>query len=235
MAGPMSIGFNSLNRNQKIQLVKDWLDGKRIYVQYGERCEMREGAIAYISRWDAVKDALTKNGSPMNRYTRRQPHWVSRSSSSSKPVTYMVGTDEYLIDPDAVSAHWFFVKWDGRKNEVQASAYEVDYLLSYSGECVWQWGRKDKPKVIPLDRLGREIKVGDFACYILHHFGTNRGASTQFGTVQKIQNDGTVWAKNVALSDGELSKLKRINDNKTVVILTKDLMDRLMMAKLSTL
>lgn len=233
MSTPMAIEFGKLNRAQKIQLVKDWLDGKRIYVQYGSRCAMRDGAIAYVSRWDGVKDALTKNGVPMSKY-HRSHNWVTSSSTPNKIETYVIGNDTYEIDPDRLNAHWFFVKWEGRRNEVQSSAYEIDYLPNYTGECKWVWGKKENPKLVPLDRLGREIKIGDFVCYILHHFYRS-GASTQFGTVQKIQNDGTVWAKNVALSDGEVSKLKRINDNNTVVILTKDLMDRLMMAKLSTL
>ena len=227
-----AVEFNSLTRTQKIELVKRWLDQKPIYVRYKESSAMREGAIAKISRWPDVAYALTKNGDQM---ASRYRYGYMTAASASTPVEHVVGKDKYEINVDHLSSHWFKVTWDGRSNHVDASAYEIELLIGYEGPCVWQWGKKEKPQVLPYDRLGREVKVGDFACYILHHFGTCRGASTQFGTVQKIERDGTVWAKNVALSDGEKSQLKRINDNATIVILTSDLMDRLMLAKLASL
>lgn len=132
--------------------------------------------------------------------------------------------------------NWFQVKWKGRSRHIQVYNSEVNWLKGYEGETVWAWNPKPDPilpKVTPVDRTGKEIKVGDFCCYVLHHFQKS-GASTRFGSVTKIEHDGTVWAKNVKVVDEEQVAEKRINDNDTVVVLTKDLLDRLMMLRLST-
>lgn len=215
-----------------IQLLTMRLRGDPIYVRFTKQQEMREGSIAIIKDWD-IEKYLKKNGQKMVTERSYYPNrWHTPNIK-----TFTVDGDEYEVDIAAVGAFWGRVRWEGRKNECDASYYNVEWLKGYEGPCVWNYGtvKATKPQVVATDRLGRELKVGDFACYILHHFGHTYGASTQFGTITKIERDGTVWAKNVALGENETSAVKKINDNATIVILTKDLMDRLMMAKLATL
>jgi hypothetical protein len=129
------------------------------------------------------------------------------------------------------------VKWDKRSKKLIGYAYEINWLKGYEGSTVWAWDPHPGPKApqfFPKDRTGADIKVGDFCLYVLHHFEKS-GASTRFGTVTKIAHDGTVWAKNVKIGDDETVAEKRINDNETILVLTKDLLDRLMLLRLSSI
>jgi hypothetical protein len=128
------------------------------------------------------------------------------------------------------------LEWDKRPRTLNGYPGEVYWLKDYDGPAVWAWSARpepDTPQVFPKDRTGVDIKVGDFCLYVLHHFEKS-GASTRFGTVTKIEHDGTVWAKNVKIGDDETVAEKRINDNQTILVLTKDLLDRLMILRLSS-
>ena len=131
------------------------------------------------------------------------------------------------------------VVWDGRQNKVQFHSYICSWVKDRKPEegTVWAYAKPDdKPTITPMDKLGREIKVGDFISYILYHFGTGHNAAGIFyGKVTKITVDGTVYAKNIKLADDDPVAEKRIKDNSLIVIMTKDLMDKLMLARLSIL
>jgi hypothetical protein len=229
MASFTAIPLMSASDAHRVEMIKTFVEGKPIYVRFTNKDQMRDGSIAIIKDWN-VERGLAKNG----EYLAKNPHWGRSRYHVPNVHQFEIGSDKYEVDLTDCGSFFGRVRWEGRKNECEASIYNVEWLKGYEGPCVWQFGKKEQPQVIATDRLGREIKVGDFCCYILHHF-SNYGASTQFGTVTKIERDGTVWAKNIALGEDESAHTKKINDNSTIVILTKDLMDRLMMAKLSTL
>jgi hypothetical protein len=131
-----------------------------------------------------------------------------------------------------------YVKWNGRSNRVTTfGACDLVWLKDYDESLgtVWSWKKPDlPPAVVPKDKLGMDIKVGDFISYILYHFDNDyNAAGLYYGRVTKVENDGTVWAKNMKLKDSDKSEEKRIKDNSLVVGMTKDLMDRLMLARLS--
>ena len=100
----------------------------------------------------------------------------------------------------------------------------------------------NKPYRIGRSRTGlglfatKPIKKGDFISYVLYHFDNGRnGAGIYYGKVTKIEGDGTVHAKNIKLKDDDRVAEMRIKDNSLIVIMTKDLMDKLMLARLSIL
>lgn len=131
------------------------------------------------------------------------------------------------------------ITWDGRRNsETSNTAYEpIAWLPNHTGGTVWHYDRTRKPvEVKPLeDRLGRPIEVGAFCSYILYHFDSDGAAGIYFGKVTKIERDGTVWFKNIKLKDDDRVAEKRVKDNSNIVMLTKDLMEQLMLARLSVL
>lgn len=125
------------------------------------------------------------------------------------------------------------VMWDGRKNVVNVWEYDIEILEGYKGGTVWKWERPEGPLVEAKDRTGREIKKGDFVTYVLHHH-VNYGTTIHFGAVTKVERNGTVWAKNIKIDDEETIADKRIKNNENIVVLTKDLLDILMLRKLAS-
>jgi hypothetical protein len=130
------------------------------------------------------------------------------------------------------------LRWDKRSSRpvVNVPWDSVEYLPNYTGETVWAFDRdrkKRSERVIAEDRLGREIQVGDFITYILYQFDGGGAAGIYFGTVTKVEIDGSVWARNVGLSSKDKIDEKRIKENKLITILTEDLMRQLMVARLT--
>lgn len=131
------------------------------------------------------------------------------------------------------------LKWNKRSNSPNfwSSTDNLEVLLDYDGDTVWQFDRDRKKRaelVYAEDRLGRRIQVGDFITYILYQFDGGGAAGIYFGTVTNIEIDGSVWAKNVGLSSSDRVADMKIKDNKLITILSDDLMKQLMIAKLSS-
>lgn len=200
-------------QEEMADMVRMYIRGEPIYVRY-KTDPKRIGSIGRVKQITNINNLIAGRS------------WYHTGYDKTQVI-------EDKVKPENMDYFSFKVGWDGRGNRTSPSGYEVEWLKGYKGPTVWIYQQTLVPEVTAFDRLEREIKVGDFVCYILHHFGKEYGASTQFGTVTKISKDGNVYAKNVSLGSDEPSKEKKINDNKTIVILTKDLMDRLMMAKLA--
>lgn len=131
------------------------------------------------------------------------------------------------------SIDYMAVAWDDRRSGLRVWNMEVDILEDYKGPTVWKWEKPEGPLVEAKDRTGREIKKGDFITYVLHHH-VHYGTTIHFGTVTKVDRDGTVWAKNIKVNDEETVAEKRIKHNENIVVLTKDLLDVLMLKKLAS-
>lgn len=208
-------------REEMVDMVRMVLKGEPVYVRYTTD-KKRQGSIARITgfqNWNRILNPRT------SAWYYRDPQEPLLTPETAGPEAVTV-EGVYNLSP--------ILKWDGRSNCTKPGGYELEWLKDYQGPTVWVYKDPDVPEVTATDRLGREIKVGDFCCYILHHFNSY-GASTEFGTVTKITKDGKVFAKNVRLGGDEATAEKKINDNNTIVILTKDLMDQLMIAKLAAL
>lgn len=130
------------------------------------------------------------------------------------------------------------IRWEKRANQlnyVQASSLYWHKDRTKEEGTVWVFEKPKIDKVIPTDRLGRAIEVNDFISYILYQFDGGGAAGIYYGKVTKIEDDGTVWAKNIKLNETERQAEKKIKDSKLAVIMTADLMDQLMLARLSSL
>lgn len=127
-------------------------------------------------------------------------------------------------------------RFDGRPNKLKPDHSGLIWLKDYTGPTVWKNSipsKKSLPRKIVKDRLGRELNVGDFITYILYHH-TVTGAGIFFGTVTKITDAGKVFAKNIKMGDTyDRSEEKQIKDPSQAVIMTKDLMDQIVLKKLS--
>lgn len=125
------------------------------------------------------------------------------------------------------------VAWDGRKNKIQPWYTDIEWLINYEGPTVWAWEvsprtKKEIPKVY--DRLGEEIQPGNFVSFIYQKYGA---VELMYGTITRINENGTVWAKNMRMSSDDVSEEHRIRSNENIVIMEKNFMDKLMMFKLS--
>lgn len=158
------------------------------------------------------------------------------------PARPLVNLTETMIYPSMATKYRpnYIARWDKRPRTFEIrSGWAASWLKGYDETLgtQWVWKRPEVPTVVPQDKLGRDIKVGDFISYILYHFGGNNGnaAGIYYGKVTQIEKDGTVYAKNIKLKDDDISEEKRIKDHSLIVIMTKDLMDKLMLARLSVL
>ena len=203
------------------EMYTDYFSGKPIYVEFTDN-KRRTGSIGKISIQN-MQDIL--HGS-YNYYNRWQ-------NSSRVPIAEKIENFDLkkaiMVNPEIK------VTWDGRRNKVESSGHDIVWLKGHTGGTVWEYGTITPPKVQAFDKLGREINVGDFISYILYHYDSRGAAGIYYGKVTKITSEGTVYAKNIKLQDSDKVDEKRIKDNHLIVIMTKDLMDRLMMARLSVL
>lgn len=191
-------------------LAEKFKTGEKIYVKFTEYAdERRTGSIAYLTNFSIREEV------PYSYYSRFSP--TSPSTKTRPSIDYTM-----------------YVGWEGRRAQLAVWTHDIEILEDYTGPSIWKWEKPVGPLVVAEDRMGREIKKGDFITYILYHHDT-MGAGIYFGTVTKVDRDGTVWAKNVKAADDETVKEKRVKYNSDVVILTKDLLDRLMMLKLSSI
>ena len=182
--------------------------GEKVYVKFTEyQDERRTDSIAYISKFSIREDYPYHHRS---YYAKAPPKGKSRPAITTMQVA-----------------------WEGRKNTLSVWIYDILVLTDYAGPSVWKWEKPVGPLVVAKDRTGRVIKKGDFINYVLHHH-VSYGTTIHFGTVSKIDRDGTVWAKNVKVDDKETVAEKRIKNNENIVVLTKDLLDRLMLLKLAS-
>ena len=209
------------------ELLRKYLQDEPIYVSFDEGYEpKRKGSIGRLVI-NNVQDLL--HGSYEINYRG--------VFNPRKPIPELPeNVKEEHFTKVQITGH---VVWEGRKNRVQFHSYITFWEKDHKPEIgtVWAYEKpEDKPQALAYDKLDREIKVGDFISYILYHFNNDRNAAgIYYGKVTKIDKDGTVYAKNIKLKEDDIVAEKRIKDNSLIVIMTKDLMDKLMMARLSIL
>lgn len=209
------------------EMLRKYLSGEPIYVGFDTKREpKRAGSIGRLVISN-VQDLLHGE----YEYQRRR---YSQKLEVIEEIPSNVKEDHF--DRIQINGH---VVWDGRKNKIQFTGWGAYWISDRKPEdgTVWAYEKpEDVPQVEARDKLDREIKVGDFISYILYHFGNGHNAAGIFyGKVTKIDKDGTVYAKNIKLKDDDYVAEKRIKDNSLIVIMSKDLMDKLMLARLSIL
>lgn len=222
----LGIGYYATDAEKKEvgDMIRQYLRGEPVYIKITSD-ERRVGAIARLNISDeTIQDIL--HGGYSNFYYSR----VARQHIDPIPEN----VDDSKIGLVHISG---FATWTGRKNRVnELYGRAMVWLKDYEGDTVWSFEKPTVPKKPAYDKLGREINVGDFISYILYHFdNADNAAGIYYGKVTKIDYDGTVIAKNIKLSETDKVAEKRIKDSSLIVIMSKDLMDKLMMARLSIL
>lgn len=214
------------------EMVKAYIRGEKIFVEFdGSTDSRRTSSIGRLCLSEDYIQNLMHGSYPQNR-------WSYRAVSSRKYIK----PDENKVTPSDIGLIYMDgkVKWDKRSNKVDINnGWGIHWLKGYDETqgTKWVWAKpEDPPAIIPKDKLDREIKKGDFISYILYHFDNSyNAAGIYYGKVTKIENDGTVHATNIKLTENDRVAEKRIKDNSLIVIMSKDLMDKLMMARLSIL
>lgn len=192
---------------------------------------------ALQSYYDKIRDISVKVGNGEKVYVsftdcadaRRQASIAYLTEFSTREVQPYW----YAKTPTWPEIHTIYVSWEGRHNKIRVWPGEIEILEEYEGPSVWKWEKPEPPAADAKDRTGRTIKKGDFITFVLHHH-VNYGTTIHFGTVTKVTRDGQVWAKNIKVDDKETVAEKRIKHNENIVVLTKDLLDILMVKKLAS-
>jgi hypothetical protein len=142
----------------------------------------------------------------------------------------------YIERPYRLELLQLEIEFDDRKNKLKPQLDDIVWLKGYSGPTVWQHNPpppKPKAPLNPIyDRLGREVKLGDFVSYAMTWYNTSK-INVYFGTVTKISDRNVVYCTNIKLDDDDTVTEERIKDNSSMVLITKDLIDQLMIKRLS--
>lgn len=208
------------------EFLKLYLSGEPVYIQITSDPKRVNAIAQFKMDDDTIQDLLHGEHDQTRWYGRRDS---TRQRIEPKPEN----VDVEKMGKVNISG---YAIWDGRKNRVNyLSAWNIMWLKGHEGGTVWSYETPAVEKVDAVDKLGREIKVGDFISYILYHFDGGGAAGIYYGKVTKITKDGNVYAKNIKLAEDDRVDEKRIKDNDLIVVMTKDLMDRLMLARLSIL
>lgn len=209
-------------------MIRSYLRGETIYVKFID--PKREGSIGRL----VINDVQELLGN-----YRKYGYLTGYSSFS---YSYHRPIEE--IEANVKEEHFeharfdVTVKWNGRFNDFSPRPAEILWLKGYQGNTVWAYDKSAKPKtpkIIPKDRLDREIKVGDFIVYILYQFQGSSAAGIYFGKVTRITHEGEVYAKNIKLGGDDRQAEKKIKESKLITIMSDDLMQQLMIAKLSSI
>lgn len=223
-----SAGVLQQEKENLADFLKLYLSGEPVYIQITSDPKRAKSVARFMMDDDTIQDLLHGEHDPMRWYAHRG-HKSTRQRIEPKPENVNVDL------MGKINLHGYAI-WDGRKNRVNhLSGWNIMWLKGHEGGTVWSYESPEVEKVEAVDKLGREIKVGDFISYILYHFDGDGAAGIYYGKVTKVTKDGNVYAKNIKLDDEDRVDEKRIKDNNLIVIMTKDLMDRLMMARLSIL
>ena len=108
------------------------------------------------------------------------------------------------------------------------------WLKDYEGKSVWIHNPPPPQEVTKkplLDRLGREIKLGDFVCYADTIYRSK--VMTYFGKVTQISKINVCYCTNIKLSEDDRVCEIRIKDNSSLILIDDKLMENLMMRRLS--
>lgn len=136
-------------------------------------------------------------------------------------------------DYDRIYIDNIVAKWDGRSNKVSPYRSEIEFLEDWTEGTKWAWTVKAPgTRTIPTieDHLGEEVQVNDFVSFVSKKYGY---VNLHFGNVSRINFNGTVWVNTLKLRDEDVPQEMKVHDTDTIVKIGKDLIDRLMMARLA--
>lgn len=188
--------------------------GEKPYVYY-----RRDGArFGSIGRIQSIKTRTDKTYVGPNHSWGGKPYWVlQRDPKNWKEITRI----ESVI-----------VEWDDRKTTNEFDPHYCIVLEGFKGPTRFNYVTNDGvEKVIPTDRLGNEIEVGHMVVFF-----NRREKCLRFGVVSKVTLAGIVYVKDFKLEEDECSSERRITyASSDCAVLSGDLLDQLMLKKLSVL
>jgi len=130
---------------------------------------------------------------------------------------------------------WFADIWFDKKRKASRQylrGRHSVWLPDYTGPAVYVPPTQPKPKVVACDRMGNEIKVGDFGSCVLSHHIYN-GPAIYFVKVISVSDTGVVIVRSIPLKSDEESRDQKLNHDMDFVRIDDKLMKDLMLRKLS--
>lgn len=153
------------------------------------------------------------------------------------------GSIAYIKDASNIHKDMFFaadLAFDDRDNIVNLPVHKFNLLEDYNGPTKWVYTRQKSEKAkkkIPLDMIGREIKVGDLILYKAKQ-GPHRSTNF-FGKVTRTTDNGTVFVKRMLIRGIKDLKIfdknneDRVFSNDDALIINDDLRRDIMLRRLT--
>lgn len=118
------------------------------------------------------------------------------------------------------------VVWDDRPEPLTVYPHRLEWLPNHSGSTHWVFTRTT-PKPV-FDKLGNELECGMFVA------GRSKTKAFVMGTVRELTRAGVVVIETLPTKEGEVSGEARIHaPDMNCLALTEDMMDRIVIAKLT--
>ena len=217
----LSYHIDSKQANEMEASVTDMYDpNKTVYVGWGDENTSRYGSIgvAVPRGYDHFDRANWKPMPAFNKYDPARSYWHQSDS-------FYHGFRCFDV---------VFDKKRGVKDVYPYYTGDLYWLKGHTGGVEWCWNQKPKPEAKPIyDRLGNELKQGDFIAYVGRAKYTTGMGDLYFGFIEKTTKGGTIFAKNIKLSDEDKQMESRITTPDRVTKLDKNILTTLMMKRLT--
>lgn len=214
----LNIDLDSAEVQEYIDKISSFIkkinNGEDVYVKYNEySTNGRKGTIAKVSKISKdvhgtsfLQNCIDEKG---NRNKKLNEHMLSAISERIQ----------------------LEVKFDDRKNKLKIDMAKVSWLEDYTGSTEWHYTKpvKKLPTRSLADRLGTDVTVGDLVMYASNEWG---GVRTYIGNVVSISERNVVYCRNIKLNEGDMQYTKRITNNSSIIRLTKEIFDEVMLRKL---
>ena len=198
--------------NTEEELLVRLLAGEELYLRNDEQTYKEE---QLVGRWQGSIGKLASLGCS---YNRGESYKKITSVKDMPSFNWTMAKLKFTVGTSTVTKA-FFLK-------------DLIWVMNHTGPtllCDYDDPRSVKPI---MDRLGTKIKVGDFCSFVARNPSTNK-LQTYFGKVTKIDKSGLIWCENIKLNDSDVIKERKVSDNSNIVVITNDLMDRIMIHRLS--
>lgn len=123
---------------------------------------------------------------------------------------------------------------DGRVIKVNVYNQNLYWLPDHVGPTVWNFKKKPKkPDVEVKDKLGNDIKVGDFIAFAYSGYYKS-DLALKFGFVEEITPRGVITVKSLKLNDDDVSHNYKFGSaDKRICKMNKEIIDELMLRRLT--
>lgn len=198
-----------------VDMAKKILDGEKVYVKITHP-KTRAGSIGYLKFSDNFVNPTHADLAEFNR-----GRYYGKIDRLSEYTLYKYKTDDKQIH------------FDDRKNPIKAERLEFEWLVDYEGPTnfIFDKSKVEKKEVVEenmKDFMGNDLVVGDIVS-IVDNNNMIVGTISRYSGTRK-----SLFVKPIKVSSRVYYKSEIIcSDPSRIMLVDKDLMDRLLIARLS--